>query len=253
VQLTLEMRDVRVVGNDLDGNPAIGEWYFLIQKICIQIDDEVRLEDDWVPMDEQLGAAELEEVIRKKEAHSSVVVLESGSFKYVTGVIFVVDALERYTLLSSHPVHKTNKPGILFVGILKCNISLFELPLSDLKPSEATSYSKCADSSSSNTPSNIRRDYGEAFWLCETLLMFSLIACYVSVRGEKAMQLVESGLKEVIGVEMFLACCSKFSFTLCAYYLRSFLVLIFAYCAHILGNEHPSTHICFVTKTINVG
>lgn len=37
----------------------------------------VRLEDDWVPMDEQLGAAELEEILRAKEAHSSAVVLES--------------------------------------------------------------------------------------------------------------------------------------------------------------------------------
>ncbi|WCJ37038.1 Peptidyl-prolyl cis-trans isomerase-like 4 [Euphorbia peplus] len=42
-----------------------------------EVDDEVRLEDDWVPMDEQLSIAELEEVIRAKEAHSSAVVLES--------------------------------------------------------------------------------------------------------------------------------------------------------------------------------
>ncbi|GMI92902.1 hypothetical protein HRI_002959500 [Hibiscus trionum] len=42
-----------------------------------EVDDEVRLEDDWVPMDEQLGVAELEEVIRAKDAHSSAVVLES--------------------------------------------------------------------------------------------------------------------------------------------------------------------------------
>ncbi|RZC94237.1 hypothetical protein C5167_021488 [Papaver somniferum] len=46
-------------------------------KPLAEIDDEVRLEDDWVPMDEQLGAGELEEVIRQKEAHSSAVVLES--------------------------------------------------------------------------------------------------------------------------------------------------------------------------------
>ncbi|KAI3978338.1 hypothetical protein MKX01_013136 [Papaver californicum] len=46
-------------------------------KPLAEIDDEVRLEDDWVPMDEQLGAAELEEVIRQKEAHSSAVVLET--------------------------------------------------------------------------------------------------------------------------------------------------------------------------------
>ncbi|QCD85945.1 peptidyl-prolyl cis-trans isomerase-like 4 [Vigna unguiculata] len=42
-----------------------------------EVDDEVRLEDDWVPMDEQLNSAELEEVIRSKEAHSRAVVLES--------------------------------------------------------------------------------------------------------------------------------------------------------------------------------
>ncbi|KAK4741485.1 hypothetical protein SAY87_025073 [Trapa incisa] len=42
-----------------------------------EADDEVRLEDDWVPLDEQVGPAELEEVIRNKEAHSSAVVLES--------------------------------------------------------------------------------------------------------------------------------------------------------------------------------
>ncbi|RDX67312.1 Peptidyl-prolyl cis-trans isomerase CYP59, partial [Mucuna pruriens] len=43
----------------------------------IEVDDEVRLEDDWVPMDEQFNSAELEEVIRSKEAHSRAVVLES--------------------------------------------------------------------------------------------------------------------------------------------------------------------------------
>ncbi|XP_057453312.1 peptidyl-prolyl cis-trans isomerase CYP59 [Lotus japonicus] len=42
-----------------------------------EVDDDVRLEDDWVPMDEQLNPAELEEVIRTKEAHSRAVVLES--------------------------------------------------------------------------------------------------------------------------------------------------------------------------------
>ncbi|XP_010274107.1 PREDICTED: peptidyl-prolyl cis-trans isomerase CYP59 [Nelumbo nucifera] len=42
-----------------------------------EIDDEVRLEDDWIPLDEQLGPAELEEVLRLKEAHSSAVVLET--------------------------------------------------------------------------------------------------------------------------------------------------------------------------------
>ncbi|KAK4594614.1 hypothetical protein RGQ29_018336 [Quercus rubra] len=42
-----------------------------------EVDDNVRLEDDWVPMDEQLDASELEEVLRTKEAHSRAVVLES--------------------------------------------------------------------------------------------------------------------------------------------------------------------------------
>ncbi|KAI5674584.1 hypothetical protein M9H77_14948 [Catharanthus roseus] len=42
-----------------------------------EVDDDVRLEDDWVPMDEQLGTGELEEVLRAKEAHSRAVVLES--------------------------------------------------------------------------------------------------------------------------------------------------------------------------------
>ncbi|CAH9073647.1 unnamed protein product [Cuscuta epithymum] len=42
-----------------------------------EVDDDVRLEDDWVPMDEQIGTQELEEVLRAKEAHSHAVVLES--------------------------------------------------------------------------------------------------------------------------------------------------------------------------------
>ncbi|KAH9646349.1 peptidyl-prolyl cis-trans isomerase CYP59 [Citrus sinensis] len=42
-----------------------------------EVVDEVRLEDDWVPLDEQLSAAELEQVIRSKDARSSAVVLES--------------------------------------------------------------------------------------------------------------------------------------------------------------------------------
>ncbi|XP_044507059.1 peptidyl-prolyl cis-trans isomerase CYP59-like [Mangifera indica] len=42
-----------------------------------EIDDEVRLEDDWVPLDEQLDPVQLEEVLREKDAHSSAVVLES--------------------------------------------------------------------------------------------------------------------------------------------------------------------------------
>ncbi|XP_060187895.1 peptidyl-prolyl cis-trans isomerase CYP59-like [Lycium barbarum] len=42
-----------------------------------EVEDDVRLEDDWVPMDEQIGIQELEEVLREKEAHSRAVVLES--------------------------------------------------------------------------------------------------------------------------------------------------------------------------------
>ncbi|KAL2523871.1 Peptidyl-prolyl cis-trans isomerase CYP59 [Abeliophyllum distichum] len=42
-----------------------------------EVDDDVRLEDDWVPMDDQLGPQELEEALRSKAAHSSAVVLES--------------------------------------------------------------------------------------------------------------------------------------------------------------------------------
>ncbi|XP_009627076.1 peptidyl-prolyl cis-trans isomerase CYP59 [Nicotiana tomentosiformis] len=42
-----------------------------------EVEDDVRLEDDWVPMDEQLGIQELEEVLHEKEAHSRAVVLES--------------------------------------------------------------------------------------------------------------------------------------------------------------------------------
>ncbi|KAI4323235.1 hypothetical protein L6164_022857 [Bauhinia variegata] len=42
-----------------------------------EVEDDVRLEDDWVPMDEQLDPSELVEVIRAKEAHSRAVVLES--------------------------------------------------------------------------------------------------------------------------------------------------------------------------------
>ncbi|KAK4484903.1 hypothetical protein RD792_007504 [Penstemon davidsonii] len=42
-----------------------------------EVDDDVRLEDDWVPMDEQLNPQELEEVLRSKDAHSRAVVLET--------------------------------------------------------------------------------------------------------------------------------------------------------------------------------
>ncbi|KAK4487449.1 hypothetical protein RD792_005914 [Penstemon davidsonii] len=42
-----------------------------------EVDDDVRVEDDWVPMDEQLNSQELEEVLRAKDAHSRAVVLET--------------------------------------------------------------------------------------------------------------------------------------------------------------------------------
>ncbi|KAK1583038.1 hypothetical protein Q3G72_020503 [Acer saccharum] len=42
-----------------------------------EVDDEVRLEDDWVPLDEQLAPQDLEEVLRAKDAYSSAVVLET--------------------------------------------------------------------------------------------------------------------------------------------------------------------------------
>lgn len=52
---------------------------------CEKVVDEVRLEDDWVPLDEQLGPSELEEVFRAKEAHSRAVVLETVSFISCSG------------------------------------------------------------------------------------------------------------------------------------------------------------------------
>lgn len=35
------------------------------------------MEDDWVPLDEQMKPEELEELIHSKEAHTNAVVLES--------------------------------------------------------------------------------------------------------------------------------------------------------------------------------
>lgn len=40
---------------------------------------EERLEDSWVPLDETVAPAELEEMIRSKEAHTNAVILESVS------------------------------------------------------------------------------------------------------------------------------------------------------------------------------
>uniref|UniRef100_A0A803N2Q7 peptidylprolyl isomerase n=1 Tax=Chenopodium quinoa TaxID=63459 RepID=A0A803N2Q7_CHEQI len=45
----------------------------LKEEVC---DDDVRLEDDWVPVDESLAPHELDQVIRSKEACSRAVVLE---------------------------------------------------------------------------------------------------------------------------------------------------------------------------------
>lgn len=42
---------------------------------------DVRLEDDWVPLDEQLQPEQLDELIRDREAHSRAVVLESVSVR----------------------------------------------------------------------------------------------------------------------------------------------------------------------------
>ncbi|KAK0576699.1 hypothetical protein LWI29_021973 [Acer saccharum] len=40
-------------------------------------EDEMQLEDDWVPLDERLAPQELDEVLRAKDAYSSAVVLET--------------------------------------------------------------------------------------------------------------------------------------------------------------------------------
>ncbi|XP_057765205.1 peptidyl-prolyl cis-trans isomerase CYP59 [Salvia miltiorrhiza] len=42
-----------------------------------EVEDDVRLEDDWIPMDEQLNPQELQEVLREKAAHTSAVLLET--------------------------------------------------------------------------------------------------------------------------------------------------------------------------------
>lgn len=41
--------------------------------------EEVRLEDDWIPMDETMDPEEIEKSLRKKEAQSRAVVLEMVS------------------------------------------------------------------------------------------------------------------------------------------------------------------------------
>ncbi|KMT08259.1 hypothetical protein BVRB_6g141870 [Beta vulgaris subsp. vulgaris] len=61
----------------------------------VEVENDVRLEDDWVPIDERLAPEELEEVIRTKEAHSSAAVLESigdipnADVKPLENVLFV--------------------------------------------------------------------------------------------------------------------------------------------------------------------
>ncbi|KAL6562453.1 cytochrome P450 monooxygenase 59 [Orobanche gracilis] len=57
-----------------DSNQLIRD---LMSGLYSELDDDVRLEDDWVPMDEQLNPQELEEVLRAKDAHSRAVVLET--------------------------------------------------------------------------------------------------------------------------------------------------------------------------------
>lgn len=46
----------------------------------------MRLEDDWVPMDEQLNPQELEEVLRAKDAHSRAVVLETVRILFIINI-----------------------------------------------------------------------------------------------------------------------------------------------------------------------
>lgn len=72
----------------------------------MKVVDEVRLEDDWVPLDEQLGPEELEEVFRAKEAHSRAVVLETVSFITCSSCAF---NLHHYHLsvLVLHPLCQT--------------------------------------------------------------------------------------------------------------------------------------------------
>ncbi|KAL3838317.1 hypothetical protein ACJIZ3_022908 [Penstemon smallii] len=54
-----------------------------LSQLIPDVEEDVRLEDDWIPMDEQLNPQELEEVVRAKDARSSAAVLESvGDIPY---------------------------------------------------------------------------------------------------------------------------------------------------------------------------
>ncbi|XP_031505379.1 peptidyl-prolyl cis-trans isomerase CYP59-like [Nymphaea colorata] len=72
--------------------------------------DDVRLEDDWVPLDETMDPAQLEESMREKEAHSHAVVLEmigdipDAEIKPPENVLFVCK-LNTVTQVSTKLVH----------------------------------------------------------------------------------------------------------------------------------------------------
>jgi hypothetical protein len=42
----------------------------------------------------------------------------------ISPTLVPIDAVERYTQISSHPLHKTNKPGILSMDIHPTKVSL---------------------------------------------------------------------------------------------------------------------------------
>ncbi|KAI6687939.1 hypothetical protein NL676_024767 [Syzygium grande] len=76
----IRIRHTYILDDPFDDPPQLAELILdasLEGKPKDEVVDEVRLEDDWVPLDEQLGPAQLEEAIRVKEARSSEVVLES--------------------------------------------------------------------------------------------------------------------------------------------------------------------------------
>ncbi|CAM6129617.1 unnamed protein product [Calypogeia fissa] len=74
----IRIKHVDVLDDPFDDPPQLAE---LIPDKSPEIrppaeGEEVRLEDDWVPLDEQMDPEELDKSIRKKEAHSRAVVLE---------------------------------------------------------------------------------------------------------------------------------------------------------------------------------
>ncbi|KOM25558.1 hypothetical protein LR48_Vigan118s000800 [Vigna angularis] len=134
---------------DSDRRPAAGGGG---QQHLTNVDDEVRLEDDWVPMDEQLNPAELEEVIRSKEAHSRAVVLESigdipdAEIKPPENVLFVCKLnpvtededlntiFSRFGTVSSAEIIRDHKTGdslcyafIEFEDIRSCQEAYFKM------------------------------------------------------------------------------------------------------------------------------